>query len=93
MLAERRQRFVHIERHALREIRTKINAAGGESLQAWIFGRLAHDSAGRTSSKHHGRRSLQHGHALQVERIAVVTAEITHAIEENIVARSEAANG
>ncbi len=36
---------------------------------------------------------VQHRNFLHVERIAVVTAKVAHAVEEDIVAGGEAANG
>ena len=47
----------------------------------------------RASAERRRRRPLQNLHFLRVERIAIVTAKIAHAIDEQIVARGESADG
>ena len=57
------------------------------------FARLIHDAAGGAAAEGDRGRALQDIDVFVVERIAVVAAEIAHAVEENVVARGEAANG
>ena len=54
---------------------------------------LIDNAAGGPAAERHRRRPLQHFHFLHVERIAIVAAEVAHAVDEKIVARGEAADG
>ncbi len=63
----------------------------------WILlsnlGFLIHHATGGASAEGYRRRALQDRDLLHVERIAIVAAKVPHAIEENVVAGSEAADG
>src|SRR4029079_17854627 len=51
------------------------------------------NAAGRAAAKKSGRGTLQHLDGFKIERIAEVGAGITHAIDEDIVAGVETADG
>ncbi len=56
------------------------------------FGFLIDHAAGGTAAEGDRRRALQDRDFLHVEGIAIVAAEVPHAIEENVVARGKAAD-
>src|SRR5262249_6316991 len=51
------------------------------------------DTAGGTAAESRGRRPLDYIHFLQVKRVAVVAAEIAHAINVKVVTRAESTDG
>ena len=86
------ERHIDVRGGAAGSIRTAIEGAGEGSQQGRHLGRLIDDAAGGSASEGGRRGSLNHVDFLQVEGIAVVAAEIAHAIDIEIVARAEAAN-
>ncbi len=70
-----------------------IEGAGEGAQQVGHFGGLVDDAAGGTAAEGGRGGSLHDVDFLQIEGIAVVAAEIAHAIDVQIVARAEAANG
>jgi hypothetical protein len=54
---------------------------------------LVDDAAGRAAAELDSRRAFEHVDLLIVERIAVVAAEVADSVQEDVVARGEAADG
>ncbi len=75
-----------------REIRSDVQAAGNELGQPGRLAGLIDHAACRTAAKHNRSRALQHFDLLGIKRIAIVAAEIAHAVDEQIVARRESAD-
>ena len=57
------------------------------------FALLIDDATGRAAAKLHACRAFEHLHLLEVEAVAVVAAEVANAVEEDVVACGEAADG
>jgi len=66
---------------------------GGQVLdrrQLWLLADLVDHAAGGTAAKQDRGRSFQHLDVLQVERIAIVAAEVANPVEVEVVAGREA---
>ena len=90
--SQRGQRPIEVGGDALGLVRAQVHGPGEERGRLWGFGFLIDHAAGGTPAERDRRRALQDRDLLQVKRIAIVTAKVAHAVEENIVAGGEAAN-
>src|SRR4051812_31483853 len=91
--AELRNKRIHVYGEAARLIRAEIESAGNEVVQFGSLGGLIDDAAGGSAAERYRRWSLENFNFFHIEGIAIVAAEITHAIDEEIIARAETADG
>src|SRR5947209_1861267 len=89
---ELRDRDVDVYIRAPRPVSAAHEATGGEVLQPRCFAGLINNTSGRAAAECDGGRTLQNFYFLRIERIAIVAAEIAHAVNEQIVAGGEAAD-
>src|ERR1041384_4655285 len=87
------QRLVVIKSDTLSLISSEVQSPRHEAVEARSFCFLIHHTASRTASEGDSGWTLQHFNLVHVEGIAVVAAEVTHAIEEDVVASGKAADG
>src|ERR1041384_2829153 len=87
------QRLVVIKSDTLSLISSEVQSPRHEAVEARSFCFLIHHTASRTASEGDSGWTLQHFNLVHVEGIAVVAAEVTHAIEEDVVASGKATDG
>ena len=71
----------------------QLHGPGEDVVGLRNLGFLIDYAAGGTAAEGDRRRALQHRDFLHIEGIAIIASEVAHAIEENVVARGEAADG
>src|SRR5262249_8311279 len=54
---------------------------------------LVHDAAGGSAAESDGSGALDHVNTFVVKGVSEIAAEVAHSVEENVVARAEAADG
>ena len=91
--SERGKRAIDVCRDPLGLIRTQFYRAGDNRILLSNLGFLVYHATGGASAEGYRRWALQDRDLLHVKRIAIVAAKVPHAIEENIVSGSEAADG
>src|SRR4029077_12221648 len=82
-----------IEGNAFGLIGAKVQSSSHETVNARDLGFLIDYAAGCATTEGHSSWALQHFHLIHIERVAVVAAEVAHAVEEDVVARSKTADG
>src|SRR6185437_9743259 len=66
--------------------------AGGERRELGRLAVLLDDAAGRAAAEENRGRTLQHLDVVEEEGIAVIAAEIPHAVEVDVAARAKTAD-
>ncbi len=87
------QRLVDVGNEAPGNVRAEVSLGNDEWMVHWGLAYLVDHAAGRSAPEGHGRRPLQHLNLLVIERVAVVAAEIAHAVEKDVIAGSKPAQG
>src|ERR1051326_1925479 len=87
------QRLVVIKSDTLSLISSEVQSPRHEAVEARSFCFLIHHATGGTSAEGDSGWALQHFNLIHGEGIAVVAAEVTHAIEEDVVASGKATDG
>ena len=90
--AELRERPIVVGRDAPRLVVAAVDAHRRQRLERGPLRPLIDHTAGRAAAEDRGRRALQHLDRLDVERVARIAAEVAHAVQEQVVARVEAAD-